>query len=338
MMRPYAVLGENRAGFRRPSSDSTATSGARMMAVYAPVQPLHGPDPGWRGLPGCGRRPRVDPAGPGACRPVRGGEHSPRARRRVLRCRATTRTRRRAGSRSRRSPRTMSPGIRTCGRRSSGSFAPVRCRRSERSGPDDATYDAVIASLETSLDRAAAAKPNPGRTATIRRLTRTEYQNAIRDLLALEIDVASLLPADESSYGFDNVTVGDLSPTLLDRYVSAAENDQPGGGRTSEPFSGRRHHQDSAGPHAGRTPRRPADRHPRRRRGPLHVSARRRVRDPDSTDAGPRRARRGPERAARSRAAAGSGAGAGVHGETAAARGRRLADAISPPTPRSIST
>ena len=89
--------------------------------------------------------------------------------------------------------------------------------------PDDATYDAVIASLETSLDRAAAAHPNPGRTATIRRLTRTEYQNAIRDLLALDIDAASLLPADESSYGFDNVTVGDLSPTLLDRYVSAAE-------------------------------------------------------------------------------------------------------------------
>ena len=89
--------------------------------------------------------------------------------------------------------------------------------------PDDATYDAVIASLETALDRAAAATPNPGRTATIRRLTRTEYQNAIRDLLALDVDVASLLPADESSYGFDNVTVGDLSPTLLDRYVSAAE-------------------------------------------------------------------------------------------------------------------
>jgi mono/diheme cytochrome c family protein len=93
--------------------------------------------------------------------------------------------------------------------------------RKER--PDEAAYDAVIASLETSLDRAAAAKANPGRTATIRRLTRTEYQNAIRDLLALDVDVASLLPADESSYGFDNVTVGDLSPTLLDRYVSAAE-------------------------------------------------------------------------------------------------------------------
>src|SRR3954471_4116744 len=92
-----------------------------------------------------------------------------------------------------------------------------------RPRPDDATYDAVIASLETSLDRAAVARPNPGRTATIRRLTRTEYQNAIRDLLALDIDVAAMLPGDESSYGFDNVTVGDLSPTLLDRYVTAAE-------------------------------------------------------------------------------------------------------------------
>ena len=64
--------------------------------------------------------------------------------------------------------------------------------RKER--PDEATYDATIRSLETSLDRAAAAHPNPGRTATIRRLTRTEYQNAVRDLLALEVDVDSLLP------------------------------------------------------------------------------------------------------------------------------------------------
>jgi hypothetical protein len=89
--------------------------------------------------------------------------------------------------------------------------------------PDAAVYDAVIASLETALDRAALARPNPGRTASIRRLTRTEYRNAIRDLLALDVDVSSLLPPDESSYGFDNVTVGTLSPTLLDRYLSAAE-------------------------------------------------------------------------------------------------------------------
>src|SRR5262245_24105132 len=89
--------------------------------------------------------------------------------------------------------------------------------------PDEATYQAIVASLETSLDRAAQAAPNPGRTASLRRLTRIEYQNAIRDLLALDVDAASMLPADESSFGFDNAADGDLSPTLLDRYVSAAE-------------------------------------------------------------------------------------------------------------------
>jgi len=89
--------------------------------------------------------------------------------------------------------------------------------------PGEAAYDAAIASLEASLDRAALKKPNPGRTATIRRLTRTEYRNAVRDLLAVDVDVSALLPVDETSYGFDNVTVGDLSPTLLDRYISAAE-------------------------------------------------------------------------------------------------------------------
>ena len=81
----------------------------------------------------------------------------------------------------------------------------------------------LLAWLETSLDDAAAAKPNPGRTETLRRLNRTEYQNAIRDLLALDIDATTLLPADESGHGFDNVTVGDLSPALLDRYISAAQ-------------------------------------------------------------------------------------------------------------------
>ena len=68
-----------------------------------------------------------------------------------------------------------------------------------------------------------AAAPNPGRTDTFRRLNRTEYRNAIRDLLALEIDPAALLPSDSASYGFDNITVGNLSPTLLESYVSAAE-------------------------------------------------------------------------------------------------------------------
>jgi len=89
--------------------------------------------------------------------------------------------------------------------------------------PDERTYDAAISSLEASLDRAAAEHPQPGRTETFRRLNRTEYQNTIRDLLALDVDVASLLPPDESSHGFDNVTVADLSPALLNRYLSAAQ-------------------------------------------------------------------------------------------------------------------
>ena len=88
--------------------------------------------------------------------------------------------------------------------------------------PSPADRLAMMTWLERSLDAAAAAHPNPGRTETLRRLNRTEYQNAIRDLLALDIDAASLLPADESGHGFDNVNVGDLSPTLLDRYISAA--------------------------------------------------------------------------------------------------------------------
>src|SRR5207244_2325822 len=92
-----------------------------------------------------------------------------------------------------------------------------------RPRPDDSTYDAVVSSLEKSLDRAAAEHPNPGRTETFRRLNRTEYQNVIRDLLALEIDATELLPKDDASHGFDNVTVGVLSPTLLDRYITAAQ-------------------------------------------------------------------------------------------------------------------
>ena len=89
--------------------------------------------------------------------------------------------------------------------------------------PDVAVHAAALTSLESALDTLSASTPNPGRTDTFRRLNRTEYHNAIRDLLALELDTASMLPSDSASFGFDNVTVGNLSPTLLESYVTAAE-------------------------------------------------------------------------------------------------------------------
>ena len=88
--------------------------------------------------------------------------------------------------------------------------------------PDAATYDALVRYIETGRDRLAEAKPNPGRP-TLHRLNRTEYGNAVHDLLALEIDVAELLPADDIGYGFDNIgDVLQVSPVLLERYLSAA--------------------------------------------------------------------------------------------------------------------
>ncbi len=89
--------------------------------------------------------------------------------------------------------------------------------------PSDADYEQFLKQLTGALDRRALEHPQPGRTASLRRMNRTEYRNAIRDLLALDIDVAHLLPPDESSGGFDNVTVTDLSPTLLSRYITASQ-------------------------------------------------------------------------------------------------------------------
>ena len=105
----------------------------------------------------------------------------------------------------------------------SGSMPPAGAPR-----PSPATYDAVATFLETELDRAAAAKPNPGTLPLLHRLTRTEYQNAVRDLLALdalpkEMDISLLLPADNVSSGFDNIA--DLlfvSPATMERYLDAA--------------------------------------------------------------------------------------------------------------------
>ncbi len=89
--------------------------------------------------------------------------------------------------------------------------------------PSEEAYGGMLSGLEAALDAAAAAKPDPGRTDTIRRLTRLEYQNAVRDLLGLEIDAAALLPPDESSHGFDSATAGTLSPTLVERTLTAAQ-------------------------------------------------------------------------------------------------------------------
>ena len=90
-----------------------------------------------------------------------------------------------------------------------------------RPRPDRATYDAVVAWLEKALDRAAEARPDPGRP-TLHRLNRAEYRNAVRDLLAVEIDVG-LLPADNAAYGFDNnADALTLSSALTERYLGAA--------------------------------------------------------------------------------------------------------------------
>ena len=99
----------------------------------------------------------------------------------------------------------------------SGMMPPAGAKRPER-----AVLDAFAGSIETTIDRAAAANPNPGR-APLHRMNRVEYENAIRDLLALDVDSSTLLPADDSSRGFDNIAdVLGVSPSLLERYVAAA--------------------------------------------------------------------------------------------------------------------
>ncbi len=92
-----------------------------------------------------------------------------------------------------------------------------------RPRPDREAYDGFAGWLEARLDHAAARDPDPGPSAVFHRLNRTEYANAIRDLLAVEIDATELLPADDASYGFDNIAASlRMSPTLVDRYLAAA--------------------------------------------------------------------------------------------------------------------
>jgi mono/diheme cytochrome c family protein len=91
--------------------------------------------------------------------------------------------------------------------------------------PDAAARSAFVNFLETEIDRGAAAKPFPGRTESIHRLNRAEYHNAIRDLLLLDVDVESMLPADDMSFGFDNNGgVLKMTPSLLDRYMATSRH------------------------------------------------------------------------------------------------------------------
>jgi Protein of unknown function (DUF1592)/Protein of unknown function (DUF1588)/Protein of unknown function (DUF1585)/Protein of unknown function (DUF1587)/Protein of unknown function (DUF1595) len=97
------------------------------------------------------------------------------------------------------------------------SMPPQNARR-----PDEPTYRALEAAIESRLDAAATAHPNPG-APILHRLNRSEYANAIHDLLALDVDVASLLPPDDAAFGFDNISdVLGVSPSLQERYLSAA--------------------------------------------------------------------------------------------------------------------
>ena len=90
--------------------------------------------------------------------------------------------------------------------------------------PEKPALDGMVSYLESSLDQAAAAKPEPGR-ATMHRLNRTEYANAIHDLLAVDIDPTAYLPPDDESSGFDNIAdVLKVSPSLMERYLSASWN------------------------------------------------------------------------------------------------------------------
>ncbi|HEY7387695.1 MAG TPA: DUF1592 domain-containing protein [Bryobacteraceae bacterium] len=89
--------------------------------------------------------------------------------------------------------------------------------------PDNAEYERVASWLESEIDRAAATHANPGRSASLHRLNRAEYANAVRDLVAVEVDPQQMLPPDEQAFGFENNAEAlSIQPALLDRYLSAA--------------------------------------------------------------------------------------------------------------------
>ena len=105
------------------------------------------------------------------------------------------------------------------GRLRAGTMPPARLP-----SPGQPTLAAVAGWLETTIDTRAAANPAPGRPAS-HRLNRTEYSNAIRDLLAFDVDVRSQLPADNQGFGFDNnADVLTMSPGLMERYMAVARS------------------------------------------------------------------------------------------------------------------
>ena len=170
-----------------------------------------------------------------------------------------------------------------------------------RARPDKATAESLVTWLEGELDRAAAERANPGRP-TLQRLNRSEYTNAVRDLLAVELDAASLLPADVAGYGFDNnADALTLSPALTERYLGRRGEDRSDGTgppeRASDAGNVFRAERQRSGP---ANQRRLAVRIARRRRIALLLSGRWRVslRDAAARDGRVRRIRRRHRRAA----------------------------------------
>ena len=170
-----------------------------------------------------------------------------------------------------------------------------------RARPEEGAYRQALTSLEGELDRVAAASPDPGRTETFRRLNRTEYHNAIRDLLALEVDVASLLPADSASYRLrqrdGRRSLADPAGALRRRRRRRSADSPSGRVMPSRPASPSARIADlTQEKHVEGLPHR----HPRRPARDLELPGRRGLRVLDPAGARPQRARRGPARAARS--------------------------------------
>jgi hypothetical protein len=137
--------------------------------------------------------------------------------------------------------------------------------------PDRSALDRLARYIETTID-AAAVKPDPGQ-AILHRLNRVEYGTAVHDLLDLDVDVASLLPADDANFGFDNNADSlRVSPSLLEGYLQTSRN-QPAGRGRSRRYAGLRNLSRQAGPRPGRPYRRSAAGHARRTAGSAHFPA-----------------------------------------------------------------